>query len=252
MSFATIETKVQGATGWIRLNRPQVRNALSAQCFAELDEALVLFGDNKEVRSVVLIGNGGNFSSGRDFKDRDVPPDFEERRARTFTNLETFPKPTIAAVAGYAITGGMTLALACDLILAASNAVFQDTHARLGALTLRASRVYEVLGPLKARELLFTCRRVDAHDALDMGLVNRVVDPDELESSAAELAAEINSHDPQVVAGIKRVINKVLREDQFRLLELEELEKRRFNDLKSERSAMDKGLELIAKPKEQA
>lgn len=248
MNYTTIEVKTENGTGWIVFSRPQVKNAFSVRTFSEVHEALEQLTQDDAVRTIVLMGKGGNFSSGRDFKDpEEVPPDFEERRSQVFNALEYCPKPTIAAVAGYAITGGLTMALSCDLIIAAEDAILQDTHAKIGAITLRASRLYEALGPLRAKEVLFTCRRVTASDALAMGLVNKVVPNDELERAASAMAAEINRHDPAVIAAIKKVINKVIRYDQLRMLDLEEFEKRRFNDRVPEQKAMAQGRDGIAK-----
>lgn len=248
MTYTTLELRKENGTGWIAFNRPHVKNALSVASFYEVHRAIQQMAQDDEVRTIVLTGKGGNFSSGRDFKDTsEMPPDFEERRNDAFTALECCAKPTIAAVAGYAITGGLTMALSCDIVIAAEDAILQDTHAKIGAITLRASRLYEVLGPMRAKELLFTCRRVTAREALAMGLVNKVVPNVQLEQAASEMAAEINRHDPAVVGAIKNIINKVIRYDQFRMLDLEELEKRRFNDLVSEQKAMAKGRDGLSK-----
>ncbi len=247
MSYTTLEVKKDQGTGWIIFNRPQSKNALTVASFYEVHQAIDEMTQDDAVRSIVLMGKGGNFSSGRDFKDTsEVPPDFEERRNDAFTALERCPKPTIAAVSGYAITGGLTMVLSCDMVVAADNAILQDTHAKIGAITLRASRMYELLGPMRTKEMLFTCRRIGAAEGLAMGLVNKVVPAAELEQAAADMAAEINRHDPVVISAIKNMINKVIRQDQFRLLDLEELEKRRFNELVPEQSAMAKGREGLA------
>ncbi len=238
MNYTTIEVNREGRIGWLRLNRPKAKNALSVQSFEDIHRGIDELAADEGVGVIVIIGNGGVFSSGRDFRDPDVPPDFEDRRSRAFHAVEYCPKPTIAAVAGYAITGGLTLALACDLIVAAEDAVFQDTHAQLGIITLRASRLYEVLGPLRAKELLFTSRRVTGADALAMGLVNRAVPADQLEATAGALALEIARHEPGALRAIKSVINDVIRKDQQGLLELEELAKRRFSDLKPEQGSL--------------
>lgn len=246
MSTKTVELKSGQGIGWIRLNRPEVKNALSARAFQDIHEAIEAFDKDDSVAVIVLVGNGGVFSAGRDFRDTDVPPDFERRRTLAFEAVEYCSKPTIAAVAGYAITGGMTLALACDIVVAAQSAVFQDTHAHLGVITLRASRLYEVLGPLRTKELLFTSRRVSATDALAMGLVNQVVPDEALEEAASAMAAQIVRHDAVTLRAIKAVVNDVIRRDQRLVLELEELAKRRFQDGRSEHAS----IALRAKNKE--
>jgi len=238
MSASAVESRREGRVGWIRLNRPEVKNALSAASFEEIHRAIEAFDNDDDVGVIVVIGNGGVFSAGRDFRDTEVPPDFERRRTRAFEALEYCSKPTIAAVAGYAITGGLTLALACDIIIAAQSAVFQDTHAHLGVITLRASRLYEALGPLKCKELLFTSRRVSAQDALAMGLVNQIVPDEALEVAASTMADQIARHDANVLRAIKAVINEVIRRDQRNILDLEELAKRRFEDGRPERASL--------------
>jgi len=174
-----------------------------------------------------------------------VPPDFEERRARAFCALEYCEKPTIAAVSGYAITGGLTLATTCDIIVAGEDAVFQDTHARFGIISMRASRLIELIGLQRTKELLFTCRRIDAMEALRIGLVCKVVPPDQLENEARSLAATIGRHDKNAISAMKHVINAVVRDDQRRILDLEELAKRRYHDLISENAGLDRGLDHL-------
>lgn len=246
MNYTTMELRRENGTGWIVFNRPEVKNALSIASFYELREAIAEMEADDTVKSLIIMGRGGNFSSGRDFRDKTpVPPDFEERRTEAFNALECCTKPTIAAVAGWAITGGMTIMMSCDIVIASEDAILQDTHARIGAITLRASRMYELIGPMRTKELLFTSRRVGAAEAFQMGLVNQVVARGQLEQAAADMAAQINQHDPVVIAGIKKMVNKVIRQDQMRMLDLEELEKRRFNDLVSEQAAMARGRDIL-------
>ena len=246
--YSTIEVKKEGRTGWIWLARPEVKNALNARFFDEIHAAVADLAADPEIGSLVLIGKGGNFSAGRDFKDRDVPVDFEERRASAFSALEYFPKPTIAAVAGYAVTGGMTVAMACDMVIAAEDAIFQDTHAKFGIISMRASRLIELVGLQRAKELLFTCRRVGAQEALAIGLACKVVPADRLEAEARDMAATINGHDSVALGAIKRVINDVVRGEQKRILDLEELEKRRFSDMRPEAKGLDRGLDHLRSP----
>ncbi|MFA5490455.1 MAG: enoyl-CoA hydratase/isomerase family protein [Candidimonas sp.] len=245
MSYSTIKVRREGETGWVLIARPEVKNALNVRFFDEIHGAVSDLAQDESVRTIALMGEGGIFSAGRDFKDREVPPDFEERRARAFSALEYCAKPTIAAVSGYAITGGLTLATACDLIIAGEDAVFQDTHASFGITSMRASRLVELVGLQRAKELLFTCRRIDAREALAIGLVCKVVPPDRLESEARAMAAGINGHDQMAVRAMKQVINEVVRKDQKGILDMEELYKRRYHDLRSENSGLDNGLAYL-------
>jgi enoyl-CoA hydratase/carnithine racemase len=248
MNKPAVVVRKDNGMGWIVLSRPQVKNALSVASFDGIRAGIEELSLDPDVRVIILIGEGGNFSSGRDFKDSNVPHDFEERRNSAFNAVEYCRKPTIAAVRGYAITGGLTLAISCDIIIASENAIFRDTHAIIGAITLRASRLFEVLGPLKTKELLFTSRAITAREAMEMGLVNRVVADADLERTATEMAVEISRHNPSVVAAIKGVINDVIRSEQVRLLDLEKLEKSKFNQVHPEGEAMDRGLQGIKVP----
>jgi len=245
MNYSTIEVKRSAGTGWILLARPEIKNALNARFFDELQHAVDELSADDAIRVLVLMGKGGVFSAGRDFKDREAPPDFEERRARAFSAVEYCAKPTIAAVAGYAVTGGLTLATTCDLILAAEDAIFQDTHAKFGVISMRASRLVELIGLQRTKEMLFTSRRVSGREAAEIGLATRVVPTDRLEAEAAELAATIGALDAFAIRAMKRVINDVVRQDQRRILDLEELEKRRFHDLLSENKGLDRGLQHL-------
>lgn len=245
MSYTTIKVRREDATGWVLIARPEVKNALNVRFFDEMHSAVSDLAQDESIRTIVVMGEGGIFSAGRDFKDREVPPDFEERRARAFCALEYCGKPTIAAVSGYAITGGLTLATTCDLIIAGEDALFQDTHASFGITSMRASRLIELIGLQRSKELLFTCRRIGAQEALAIGLVCKIVPPEQLESEARALAATINGHDQTAVRAMKQVINEVVRKEQKNILDMEELYKRRYHDLRSENSGLDKGLDYL-------
>ena len=136
-----IDFEVKDKIATIVINRPETKNALNVAAFYELREAVAELEADATVRSIVVIGKGGNFSSGRDFRDKTpLPPDFEEQRTAAFNALEYCTKPTIAAVQGTCSAAGMMLACMCDLIVAADDArflqVLQDVQA--GRLTCRA------------------------------------------------------------------------------------------------------------------
>ena len=133
MPYTALEVRRENGTGWIVINRPETKNALNVAAFYELREAVAELEADATVRSIVVMGKGGNFSSGRDFRDKTpLPPDFEEQRTAAFNALEYCTKPTIAAVAGWAITGGMTIMMSCDIVIASEDAILQDTHAKIG------------------------------------------------------------------------------------------------------------------------
>ncbi len=203
-----------GAVAVLTLNRPAVRNAISSLTLELLDAALAGAEADDAVRVLVLTGAGGQFSAGMDLRERNGMTDAQlgaqrDRLVAVYARLHAFPKPVIAAVEGYALAGGFELALACDLIVASREARFGLPEVRVGifpgagathALTWR-------VGPARAAELIFTARQLPAPEAVDWGLVTRLVDPGVALASAGELAAEIALGAPiglrQAKAGIR-------------------------------------------------
>jgi enoyl-CoA hydratase len=184
----------------VTLNRPEAMNAMSTGLRAALAEALDNLNADPEVRVAILTGAGERaFTAGLDLKELGGEPnglraanaigkDINPVRA-----LEAFKKPVIAAVNGVAITGGFELALACDVIIASTNARFADTHGRVGitpgwGLSQKLSRL---IGIYRAKELSLTGNFLDAQTACDWGLVNRVVAPEELMPTARRLAVDM-------------------------------------------------------------
>jgi len=200
----------------VTLNRPAQLNALTTKLRAGVVEALRALGADDAVGAVILTGAGRAFCAGVDLKelggetkpsgDRpatiEAPPDLDMVGA-----IRASPVPVIAAVNGVAITGGFELALACDLIVAASTARFADTHARVGILPTwgLTQRLPRLIGINRAKELSFTGDFLDAQQAERWGLVNRVVEPDELLDTCRRLGAEIAASDARAVRGLKRI-----------------------------------------------
>jgi enoyl-CoA hydratase len=201
----------------ITLNRPEHLNALSRALMRDLVAAFEGVEDDPEVRVVVLRGNGTSFCAGADltehFVGEDDAPDIGF--SDLWDRLDALRVPVVAAVHGHAVTGGFLLAYSCDLIVAAGDAVFRDTHARLGIVPTggETQRLPRRIGPFLARELFFTSRALPADEAYRAGLVNRVVAPDELEAASLELAERIAENSPHSVATIKRLVNAGLATD---------------------------------------
>ncbi|MDR7157270.1 enoyl-CoA hydratase/carnithine racemase [Sphingobium xenophagum] len=199
----------------LTLNRPEVLNAISADSFRELRahvDDIVARPD--EVGCVVLCGAGRSFCAGADlkaFKNR-KPTDSDPTtfNRATMTALASLPQPVIAAVHGHCMTGGLELALTSDIIIAADNTRFADTHQKLGlhagwGLTQRLPRR---IGSAMAKEMMFSGREVLTDEALRIGLVNRVVPLDRLQDEVQALAALIASHPRGVARWVKTVIDK--------------------------------------------
>ena len=206
-----------GGVAVITLNRPQAMNALSVQLRGELAEALQKAEADETVRAIVLTGAGDRaFCAGLDLKE--ISSDPTKLRGSTTaqpvgnpaTALMACTCPVIAAVNGFAITGGLELAMACDVLIASDNASFGDTHAAVGVMPGwgLSQRLSRIVGPSRAKEMHFGCKRIDAQTALNWGLVNRVVPQADLMPLAMELAQSFAAHDPGIMREMKRVVDQ--------------------------------------------
>lgn len=195
----------------LTLNRPEALNALNLPLFAALRERLdALAGETETVGCVVLRGAGRAFCAGNDLKALGEPPPAPHYQAETVDTLEALPQPVVAAVRGACYTGGLELMLAADLCVAADSAVFCDTHGEWALTPVwgMSQRLPRRIGPLRAREMMYTARRVDAPEALRIGLVNRVVADDALDGAAAELAASIAANSWHTLRADKRLLTE--------------------------------------------
>jgi enoyl-CoA hydratase/carnithine racemase len=206
------------ADGVLRLtiSNPAKRNALDHPI---LDAIAAVLDDIGDARVVLLTGAGGMFSSGYDIGE--IPDDvFAEEAERLVAHpfasalgaLEDCEVPTVAALPGHTIGGGLELALACDLRVAADGILLGMPPAKLGLVYSHTGlrRFLEAIGAPRTRELFLTARNVDARTALDWGLVNRVVGVSDLESAALDLAQDIAANAPLSVRGNKRAIRELL------------------------------------------
>ncbi|SMO33880.1 short chain enoyl-CoA hydratase [Thalassovita litoralis] len=214
---ATVLCEQTGGVMVITLNRPQAMNALSVQLRAELAAALRTAEADDSVRVIVLTGAGDRaFSAGLDLKE--ISSDPSKLRGASTAEVADNPAnalmdcrcPIIAAVNGFAITGGLELAMACDVLIASENASFGDTHAAVGVMPGwgLSQRLSRIVGPSRAKEMHFGCKRIDAQTALDWGLVNRVVPQADLMPLAMELAESFAAHDPVIMREMKRVVDR--------------------------------------------
>ncbi|MDF1802397.1 enoyl-CoA hydratase [Thalassovita sp.] len=219
MQFQTVLYNQEGAVVVITLNRPEALNALSVQMRAELAAALRMAEEDPEIRAIVLTGAGERaFCVGLDLKEisgdpgtlsraTDGPPVDTPTKA-----LEACTCPVIAAVNGFAITGGFELALACDMVLASDNASFGDTHVAVGAMPGwgLSQRLSRIIGPGRAKEMHFGGKRITAQTAEAWGLVNRAVPMADLLPQAIEMAQDFAKHDPGILREMKRVVDQGL------------------------------------------
>jgi len=211
MSFECVLYEKKDNLAVITLNRPQVLNAMNKQLWLDLRQALREAGEDESVRVVVLTGQGRAFSTGADLKDSKgrtlkAYRDYLVHLQEISREIIRFPKPTIAAVNGYALGSGYELALACDIRIAAETAKLGSPEARVSSsITGGAFRlVQDLVGPGKARELLFTCEYIDGKEAERIGLVNKAVAPEQLMEETLAMAKKIAENSPFSISLIKK------------------------------------------------
>jgi enoyl-CoA hydratase len=199
------------------LNRPGAMNALSRELRRAITEAFLALRDDPGIGVVIVTGRGRAFCAGLDLKELGGEGGSAGADARAMLGeadmirtIRACDRPVIGAVNGFAITGGFELALACDLLLASSEARFADTHARVGILPGwgLSQLLPRIVGPGRAKELSFTGNFLDAATACAWGLVNRVVPPAELLPAARALARDMLSCDRRALLGIKRLYDQ--------------------------------------------
>jgi naphthoate synthase len=228
-SFADIKFEKQSeGIAKITINRPEVRNAFRPETVMELSEAFLLARDDPEIGVVILTGEGPEaFCSGGDqrvrgdkgYVGKDGTPRLNVLDLQK--QIRSLPKPVIAQVAGWAIGGGHVLHIVCDLTIAADNAKFGQVGPKVGSFDggLGASYLSRIVGQKKAREIWYLCRTYTAQEALEMGLVNRVVPLDDLEEETLAWCREILAHSPLALRCLKSAFNADC-DGQIGLLEL--------------------------------
>ena len=205
----------------ITLNRPEAANAQNMPLLDDLDEAWCKAADDPDVKVIVLQANGKHFSAGHDLKagDPSQPSKFtlagivatESKRYLEYSlRWRNIPKPSIAAVQGVCIAGGLLLCWPCDLIVAADNAKFSDPVVAMGIGGVEYHGHTWELGPRLAKEILFTGRAITAEEAKKVGMVSRVVSVEDLHAEARKLAAEIATKHPFALRQAKRAVNQTL------------------------------------------
>jgi enoyl-CoA hydratase/carnithine racemase len=200
----------------LTLNRPDKLNALTPSSFVALRGHLDAIATDDAVRCVVLGGAGRSFCAGHDLDaiatgERAPSKHFEPE---TVDALENLPQPTIARIHGHCYTGGLELALGCDLLVASDTAKLGDTHGQWGLVPIwgMSIRLPERVGRSTAKELMFTSRRISATEAERIGLVDHCVRDAELDTAVAEIAGEIAANSP----GTNRIVKSLLADRQER------------------------------------
>jgi len=218
-----IKTWLDGSVLHIRFNNPEKHNALSVDMWEAIPPLLAKAQKDDNLRMVVLSGEGGKaFVSGADisqFEDmraaKEAVKRYEAMAEAALQGIYEFGKPTVACIQGYCIGGGMNVAICCDIRLAAENSIFSIPATRLG-LGYRYSamkNLTDLVGPGFAKDIFFTARRLDAAEALRIGLINRVAPVDGLAALLAEYTMAITTGAPLTIKAGKRIIRDVLKAD---------------------------------------
>jgi enoyl-CoA hydratase/carnithine racemase len=194
-----VQLKTEGPIAWLTLNRPESRNALSLSVMEAVLERLAAVRANADIRVLIIRGEGPAFCAGHDLRElQDAEGDIHKLRAifstcsRMMQTLKELPQPAIAQVHGIATAAGCQLVAACDLAVAETGARFSTPGVRIGLFCATPMvPLVRAIGRRRAMEMLLTGRFVDAREARDFGLVNRVAEPDRLEAETRELAEEM-------------------------------------------------------------
>lgn len=214
----SVEVRTTANVAEICLKRPEALNAINSAMARQLVSAFDSLRADPRVRVVVIRGDGDRaFCAGADLKERATFSTDEWKRQRDlfrtmFAALRSLPKPTIAAVHGFAVGGGMEIALLCDWIVASVDAQFGLPEALLGIMPggNGAINLPRLIGPNRAKELLFSGRRITAEEALKMGIAQKVVSSEKLVEEARRAALSFAAASPTSVRAIKRLANAAL------------------------------------------
>jgi enoyl-CoA hydratase len=228
VQFDHVQFDIEDRVGIITLDRPDAANAQSQPVLTELDEAWKMADQDPEVKVIVFRSTGKHFSAGHDMNPKPLPTDrpdknqpdvMYDRETRRYLHFaktwRQVPKPSIAAVQGKCVAAGLMLCWPCDLIVAADNAEFSDPVLYMGICGVEFHGHTWEFGARKAKELLFTGGSINAEEAREIGMVNKVVPLDELMPATLELAHRIAQQDSFALRMAKRAVNQTLEIQGF-------------------------------------
>uniref|UniRef100_A0A7V3RI71 Crotonase n=1 Tax=candidate division WOR-3 bacterium TaxID=2052148 RepID=A0A7V3RI71_UNCW3 len=216
MAYKYIIIEVKDRVGILKVNRPEVLNAVNTETILEIESAMKEFNENKDVRVIIITGEGKSFVSGSDISrlaqmDSLMAREYSQIGQRVLDFIENMEKPVIAAVNGYALGSGCEIAMACDIRIASEKAKFGQPEVKLGLIPGHAGtqRLARLVGIGKAKELIFTGDMIDAQEAYNIGLVNKVVPAENLLEEAMNIAKKIiDNAGPNAVKIAKTVLNR--------------------------------------------
>ena len=210
--FNTVKVDIQDSVALITMNRPEKLNALNAMLQDELARAFEQAAADSDVRAIILTGSGRAFCAGIDLAQAGDALSrggaSGDRLLRLITAMSDTPQPIIAAINGFAVTGGFEAAMSCDILVASREARFADTHGMVGVMPGwgLSQKLARIVGRPRAMAISLTGEYIDAQQAYDWGLISHLVEPEELLPTARRLAGMIRDADPGIIAEIKAVI----------------------------------------------
>ncbi len=220
MSFENLLFKKEGNIGVLSINRPKALNALNSQTLDELNGAIDEIEKNDEIHVLIITGEGRSFVAGADIAEMKSlnaieGRDFGDKGLKVFRKIELMTKPVIAAVNGFALGGGCELSMAADIRIASEKALFGQPETGLGIIPGfgGTQRLPRIVGQGKAMELILTCDNISADEAFRIGLVNKVVAPEDLMEEAMKMAGKIASKGQIAIRFAKEAINRGIETD---------------------------------------
>lgn len=217
LELKNLKLSIEKGIATLTLNRPKHLNVLNPETLNELDSVLTSIAENENVKVVIFNSASDKiFTAGADIKimsvqDSEGAKRFAELGHRVARKLETIPQPVIMCINGITLGGGTEFACACDLRIASERAVFAQPEIDIGIFPGwgGTQRLARIIGPAKAKEIIYTGKRIDAYDALEIGLVNQVVPVDEVDKAAQSMAEILASKSRVALTAAKRAINKI-------------------------------------------
>jgi len=220
VAWKNITVERDGMIAVLKVDRPDALNALDTTTMSEINDAMRELGEDDDVAAIIVTGAGKAFVAGADIAELRTASAMRAREVsmlgrETFSRIENLSKPVIAALNGYALGGGLEFAMSCDIRIASTKAKLGQPEVKLGVTPGFAGtqRLPRLVGLGRAMEMLLVGEPIDAETALAYGLVNKVVEPDELMDAAREMAEAIISRGPAAVTLVKACVNRGVNTD---------------------------------------
>ncbi len=249
MTYSILNVQIISGIALVTINRPEALNALNTRFFSEMDDVIESVTKNREVKVMVITGSGKAFVAGADIaemvnKSPKEGSDFSRIGQNKFRSLEKMDIPVIAAINGFALGGGLELAMGCDFRIASTKSKFGQPEVNLGLIPGYAAtqRLSRLVGLGNALYLLMTAEMIGADEALRIGLIQKVVEPEQLMDEVMKIANSIISKGPAAVKKVKKVTRQGLGMDFEKGCELEAAE---FGSLFGKGSEGEEGMKAF-------